>query len=366
MTSPSSVSSYLQAKLSPSHVRRQHHHNCCAEESHQHVLKKTSSARSHHQHQHSQQSSSELIFLGTGASDGIPIVSCLTAGYSACQDASCETPAVSTNSPAFATCQVCTEASSNPLSKNRRRNTSLLIRYTPSNSNVRPRNLLIDCGKFFWQGALEWFPKYNLRFIDSAILTHAHNDAAYGLDDLRDWTKNVPGNGPVKVYTRQDDLDYLAGAFPYLVDRSKVTPGGAVSQLDWRIIEAHQKITIEGLEILPLEIEHGSVTCLGFKFGGVVYLSDVSKLTTNTRELAQGCELLIIDMLRLERKHPSHFVLDETLDEIRKIKPQKTLLVGMCHEVDHEEANQRLARLLEEEGLDIQLSYDGLRVPVKL
>lgn len=324
--------------------------------------------RAHHlHHQPTSPPPSEIIFMGTGASDGIPIASCLTAGYSYCQDVGCAVPETNTNSSPV--CQVCQDAVTNPASKNRRRNTSLLIRYNGqlhTNPTGRPRIILIDCGKFFWQGALEWFPRYNLRHIDSVLLTHSHNDAAYGLDDLRDWTKNVPGNNPVKVYTRQEDLDYLSGAFPYLVDRSKVTPGGAVSQIDWRIMEADQPLTVEGLDILPIELEHGSVTCLGFKFGGVAYLSDISKMTPKVRESLIGCELLILDMLRLEKKHPSHFILEETLAEVRLIRPQRTLLIGMCHEVDHESTNEKLARLLVEENLDVQLSYDGLKVPVRL
>jgi len=34
--------------------------------------------------------------------------------------------------------------------------------------------------------------------------------------------------------------------------------------------------------------------------------------------------------------------------------------------MDHEKVNDYLASLLESEGLDAQLSYDGLRIPVRL
>ena len=52
---------------------------------------------------------------------------------------------------------------------------------------------MIDCGKFFYQRSLDLFPKLKLRFIDAILITHSHNDACYGIDDLRDWTKNMPG-----------------------------------------------------------------------------------------------------------------------------------------------------------------------------
>jgi phosphoribosyl 1,2-cyclic phosphodiesterase len=56
----------------------------------------------------------------------------------------------------------------------------------------------------------------------------------------------------------------------------------------------------------------------------------------------------------------------QALEEVRKIKPKKTLFTGMMHLMDHEKVNNELAKLMETEGLDIQLSYDGLRVPVWL
>lgn len=37
---------------------------------------------------------------------------------------------------------------------------------------------------------------------------------------------------------------------------------------------------------------------------------------------------------------------------------------GMMHLMDHEKVNDYLSKLKETEGLDVQLSYDGLRVPV--
>ncbi|OAY82358.1 hypothetical protein ACMD2_14782 [Ananas comosus] len=56
----------------------------------------------------------------------------------------------------------------------------------------------------------------------------------------------------------------------------------------------------------------------------------------------------------------------QALDEVRKIKPARTLFTGMMHLMDHDKVNEYLAKLMETEGLDVQLSYDGLRVPVNL
>jgi phosphoribosyl 1,2-cyclic phosphate phosphodiesterase len=81
---------------------------------------------------------------------------------------------------------------------------------------------------------------------------------------------------------------------------------------------------------------------MGFKFESIVYLSDISQMPENVRELAKNCELLILDCLREFEDHPSHFILGNSLEEVRKIRPKKTLFVGFNHTVDHEEFSQKL------------------------
>ena len=39
---------------------------------------------------------------------------------------------------------------------------------------------------------------------------------------------------------------------------------------------------------------------------------------------------------------------------------------GMMHLMDHEKMSEYLKKLMETEGLDVQLSYDGLRIPIAL
>ena len=76
-------------------------------------------------------------------------------------------------------------------SKNRRRNTSILIQH-------KNKNIIIDAGKTFYDSSLNFFPKNNVTSIDGLIITHALADAIGGLDDLRDWTNNTQKN--IQVY----------------------------------------------------------------------------------------------------------------------------------------------------------------------
>ncbi|XP_020085848.1 putative hydrolase C777.06c isoform X1 [Ananas comosus] len=283
---------------------------------------------------------SEIIFLGTGTSEGIPRVSCLTNQSK--------------------TCPVCSKATE-PGNRNRRRNTSILLRYTSSAGRF---NILVDAGKFFYHSALQWFPTFGLRQIDAVLITHSHADAIGGLDDLRDWTNNVQPYIP--IYVPKRDFEVMKKTHYYLVDTSVVVPGAAVSELQFNIIE-EEPFVVHNLKVTPLPVWHGGgYRSLGFRFGDICYISDVSDIPEETYELLKNCKLLILDALRPDRSSSTHFGLPRALDEVRKIKPARTLFTGMMHLMDHDKVNEYLAKLMETEGLDVQLSYDGLRVPVNV
>lgn len=283
---------------------------------------------------------SEIIFMGTGTSEGIPRVSCLT--------------------NTLKRCPVCTNAVELG-NKNRRLNTSILIRHARSSERY---NILVDAGKFFYHSALRWFPAYGLRTIDAVIITHSHADAIGGLDDLRDWTNNVQPTIP--IYVAKRDFEVMKKTHYYIVDTSVVVPGAAVSDLQFNII-SEDPFIVHGLKITPLPVWHGlGYRSLGFRFGNICYISDVSEIPEETYQLLKNCELLILDALRPDRSSSTHFGLPKALEEVRKIQPKRTLFTGMMHLMDHEKVNEYLKKLMETEGLDVQLSYDGLRVPVTL
>ncbi|KAH9713351.1 Lactamase B domain-containing protein [Citrus sinensis] len=261
---------------------------------------------------------SEIVFMGTGTSEGIPRVSCLT-------------------NPSKK-CPVCTKAVE-PGNKNRRLNTSILIRYPGPSGR---RNILIDAGK--------------IRTIDAVIITHSHADAIGGLDDLRDWTNNVQRHIPIYVAMR--DFEVMKKTHYYLVDTSGIIPGAAVSELQFNIID-EEPFTVQDLKITPLPVWHGAgYRSLGFRFGNICYISDVSEIPEETYPFLKDCEILIMDALRPDRSSSTHFGLPR-VDKFLAYS-------GMMHLMDHEKVNEELLKLMETEGLDVQLSYDGLRVPVML
>lgn len=283
---------------------------------------------------------SEIIFLGTGTSEGIPRVSCLTNPEK--------------------TCPVCSKAAELG-NKNKRLNTSILIRHHRPSGTC---NILIDAGKFFYHSALRWFPTYGIRTLDAVIITHSHADAIGGLDDLRDWTNNVQPRIPIYVAPR--DFEVMKKTHYYLVDTSVIVPGAAVSELEFNIIH-EEPFLVHDLKFTPLPVWHGhGYRSLGFRFGNVCYISDVSDIPKETYPLLEDSEILIMDALRPGHSSSTHFGLPRSLEEVRKIQPKRTLFTGMMHLMDHEKVNEELIKLKDTEGLDVELSYDGLRVPITL
>ena len=267
-----------------------------------------------------------FVFLGTGTSERVPRITCL-----------------SKQPP---TCEVCID-SQRPGSKNYRRNTSLLIQApNPDGSPGGPGvNIVIDAGKSFYEACMQWFPKFGVRNLDAVVITHAHADAIAGLDDLRDWTNNNRTTMP--LYVRRQDMETLSKTHFYIVDASTKMSGGGVARLD--IIQTEDDpFDVLGVEFTPLPVEHGPRL-------HSQWLPHRQRLLRTGRfsnpppdttiELIEGCETLILDALRPGRTHGSHLTIEEAVELAKEIRAQRTLFTDMTHDIEHEAVNAELAKL---------------------
>jgi phosphoribosyl 1,2-cyclic phosphodiesterase len=262
---------------------------------------------------------------------------------------------------------------------------------------------VIDVGKFFYQSAIDVFPAVGLRQIDAVVLTHEHADATNGLDDLRDWTLNIGrrhGDGPlcIPVWGDAATLERVTNAFPYLVEPSRATGSGLVPKLSFHRIEAYEEfcpshprpastgncleigaslypLESDRLRLLPIPVAHGrDQGCLAFRFGDVVYMSDVSSIPPKAMDAIRGCRVLIVDALHPGAgSHVSHFCEQQALELVLALRPEHTFFTGMTHMWDHDRDNERLAAWAAAESrhaggrpLHVELAHDGLCVPVNL
>ena len=211
------------------------------------------------------------------------------------------------------------------------------------------RHILVDCSIDFRQQLLQWpMPR-----IDAVLLTHTHSDHVNGLDDLRAY--NYLQKGPIPVLSTQYFLDDLHHRFAYCF--SPLQKGGGVPELDLIPIEPGRPFTIQGLDILPVEIMHGKLPILGFRLGRFAYLTDCSGIPAAAEERLQGLEVLIISALRY-RPHPTHFNIEQSLEAARRLGARRVFFTHIADEMDHATANRELpdwARLL----------YDGQLITVE-
>ncbi|EEB06591.2 hydrolase [Schizosaccharomyces japonicus yFS275] len=261
----------------------------------------------------------KLIFLGTGTSSNIPVICCLVA----------KPP----------TCNVCLAAVTEEGKKNRRRNTSVIVQLDSENGE-RPKTILIDCGKNFYEAALNVFPKNGLSEIDAVLLTHPHADAINGLDDLRGWTMNGP-QSTLHIYLTQETYDTIARAAPYMVDASKATGGGDVPAFTFHIFSPENPfnlLTCNNVQVTPLPVHHGSYFgeqkskpfwCMGFRICNLSYISDTNFIPPSTKSLMEGSKVVVLDALR-SFPHASHFSFDQAHEFVESMekKPKKVFILG--------------------------------------
>ena len=260
-----------------------------------------------------------LTFLGSGTSHGVPMIGC--------------------------DCPTCTSADE----RDRRLNSSLMI-------SAPGKVILIDCGRDFRAQAL----RFRIPRVDYLLLTHTHFDHIAGMDDLRVYTGRQ--GAPIPVLGRAEHLNYLKkNIYSYMFDRPG--DGGGVARLE--LIAVNGPFVLEGIGFEPLRVLHGTQEILGYRFLNCAYLTDVSAIPKETQAALYGLEVLILDALRY-RPHSTHFNLEQALEVVRLLRPRRTFLTHIAHELRHAEVEEQLKKPGGPFYLphDVALAYDGLTVQV--
>jgi phosphoribosyl 1,2-cyclic phosphate phosphodiesterase len=183
--------------------------------------------------------------------------------------------------------------------------------------------------------------------------THEHADHLFGLDDLRIFPFYL--GHPVPIYCEPHVGERIRRTFDYAFADMEPTHAGATPQLELNPIGT-DPFDVLGATVQPLRLQHGPrFQVLGFRVGKVAYCTDVSAIPGETWPRLAGLETLILGALR-RRRHPTHFSLDEAVEAARRVGASQTYFTHLSHELDYEATNATLPP-------EIQLAYDGLRVP---
>jgi len=111
------------------------------------------------------------------------------------------------------------------------------------------------------------------------------------------------------------------------------------------------------LKVIPIELMHYRLPVLGFRIGEMAYLTDFKHIEPSEIDKLHNLKVLVVDALR-PAKHISHNSLQQALDLIEAVKPERSYLIHMSHDMGlHKEVN-----LILPEG--VELAYDGLIVEI--
>jgi len=162
--------------------------------------------------------------------------------------------------------------------------------------------------------------------VHAVLYTHYHADHLYGLDDLRPIPRHL--GGAVPLYCTNEVERKIRQSF---------TDG---------------PFTVLGERVVPIPLIHAHFNVFGFRLDDVAYCTDVNKIPPESWPLLEGVRVLVLDALRF-KPHPGHFCLEEALDVISRLGPERAYLTHMSHDLEHEATNRLLPK-------GVELAYDGL------
>lgn len=248
-----------------------------------------------------------LTLLGTGTSQGVPVLGCR--------------------------CAVCTSADP----RDQRLRASALLR-------AGEENFVIDAGPDFRTQML----KERVKTVAGVLITHEHYDHTGGLDDLRPYCFRQRIDMPVYCLPRvaaelRERFAYAFSGYP------------GVPRLDIREVNFGDTIRFGGRDIELVEVQHGALPIFGFRWGEVAYFTDVKTLPARTQVQCKGVKTMIISALHHQGTH-SHLSLEESLALIKKLAPERGVLIHFSHQMG------RTADVDADLPAGVRCGWDGQRI----
>lgn len=256
-----------------------------------------------------------LTFLGTGTSQGVPVIGCR--------------------------CEVCRSADA----RDARLRTSAMI-------ECDGRRFIIDAGPDFRQQML----REDVSHIAAILLTHKHKDHIGGIDDVRalNFVDYPDAIHTVHIYATPDTACCVRKDYDYAFATKRYR---GVPEIELHEFDVARSFLVDGVEIVPVSGTHSMFEVTGYRVGDIAYLTDFKKIADSEIDKLRGVRVLVVNALRFQ-PHDSHFSVDEALALIERVRPQTAYLTHMSHDMGlHEEAEKRLPP-------GVHLAYDGLKIEI--
>lgn len=255
---------------------------------------------------------SYLTFLGTGTSQGVPVIGC--------------------------NCEVCRSADA----RDSRLRTSAMI-------ELQGQRFIIDAGPDFRVQML----REGVSHITAILLTHKHKDHIGGIDDVRALNfVDYPQIHTVNIYATAETIDCVRKDYDYAFFkvRYRGTP-----EISLHTIDPDTPFTVAGVQIIPIRGHHAHFEVTGYRIGQVAYITDFKSIDSDQIAKLHGVKTLVVNALRFE-PHDSHFSVGEALELIEKVQPDRAYLTHMSHEIGfHAQAERQLPP-------NVYFAYDKLKI----
>jgi phosphoribosyl 1,2-cyclic phosphate phosphodiesterase len=249
-----------------------------------------------------------VTFLGTGTSQGVPVIAC--------------------------ECEVCRSLDF----RDKRLRVSVHLQ-------IGDKSLVIDSGPDFRQQVL----RERIKTLDALLFTHEHKDHTAGMDDIRAF--NFFHGKAIPVYGRPTVLEQLQREYAYVFSEHQY-PG--IPRVQLQPIQ-NAPFVVEGIEVIPVEVLHYRLPVYGFRIGDFSYITDANFIAEGELEKVKGSRVIVLNALRRE-PHISHFTLDQAVELLRDLQPEKGFLTHISHQMGrHVEVDKLLPP-------NVHLAFDGLKI----
>jgi phosphoribosyl 1,2-cyclic phosphate phosphodiesterase len=253
----------------------------------------------------------KVIFLGTGTSQGVPVIAC--------------------------SCAVCQSIDY----RDKRLRSSIYIEQDET-------AVVIDTGPDFRQQMLV----NRIQKVDAIVFTHEHKDHTAGLDDIRAF--NFKSKKDMPVYATDRVAAQLRQEYAYIFADYKY-PGIPRVEI---VPITNQAFQVGSLQFQPIEVLHYKLPVFGYRIGSFVYITDANYIGETEKNMAKGAEVLVLNALQKE-PHISHFTLDEAIEMATELGAKKTYFTHISHKLGrHMDIERELPK-------GMALAYDGLEISIE-
>jgi phosphoribosyl 1,2-cyclic phosphate phosphodiesterase len=258
----------------------------------------------------------EVIVLGSGTSQGVPMIGC--------------------------GCPVCVS----PDPRNKRTRASVHV-------VMDGLHIQVDAAPEFRLQCL----KEGVDKLDLFVLTHGHADHIAGMDDLRRFC-DLLGGRALTVYTTEEGMARVLSIYPYAIMERPVVRGYPA----FKLAEMPAVMELAQGTIQSTLLPHGGAQTIGLVFTErssgrrFAYYTDCKRVPREAAELAHGADAVVLDGLR-PQPHPSHMSIDEAVEAGRALGAGRVWLTHLTHLTEHASTEALLP-----DGF--ALAYDGLRIAV--